>query len=405
MTQAIQLGTVLGGRYKVTAQVVSTAARDQVLEGRDQVLGRRVSILAASPAHSELLIENARTVASGPRSGNLQILDLGQSEEITYLITSHTAANELLDLLLTGGGEVEEQNEGLGSEIFGGEDAITGPASGYVDVTTDTSPHPALDAGDAESGNLPAVTRWTDADYESFGEEPPVQRSSRTSAPRGSGSRGTLFDRAASDAAGPAAAATAASLRSEDDSYDGDNSYRYEGDRVRDTGPEGSRQGGPDHLGEDGTEPEWDQEEWEEDPEDDQYYGAEAFETDEEPRRRGPGAGLWITALVIVVILGALVYFGFTSLGALVSDSGQPEPAGTVASAATGHEGSSSSASASASPSASGAAPQATAASRIVTGGIPPSWRTRTAPSPRWWTAIPPRCGPATASPRPSSDR
>ena len=64
MTQAIQLGTVLGGRYKVTAQIVTTAAQDQVLDGKDQVLERKVSILVASAEHSDLLIENARDIAT-----------------------------------------------------------------------------------------------------------------------------------------------------------------------------------------------------------------------------------------------------------------------------------------------------------------------------------------------------
>ena len=74
------------------------------------------------------------------------------------------------------------------------------------------------------------MTRWTDADYESFGEEPPAQRSGRSSR-----SGGTLFDRAASDAAG-GAAASAASRRAADAGYDGSGVGDADDDRAYDYG-------------------------------------------------------------------------------------------------------------------------------------------------------------------------
>ncbi len=337
MTQAIQLGTVLGGRYKVTAQIVTTAAQDHVLDGKDQVLERKVSILVASPSHSDLLIENARDIATGSRSGSLQVLDLGQSDDVTYLITSHAQANDLLDLLLTENQEdVSSENEELGGEIFGGGNAPVAPSSDYEQVGTETSPQEEV-AQDEEDSAAP-VTEWTDADYEAFGEEPPARRSSSPSQ-RG----GTLFDRAATDVAGGSSAAAAASLREEDSSYDGDNRYHY--------------------TDEEEFVPASDYEDYEdeEDPEE-PYYDEDEEYYDEEPRRRS-SAGLWITAAVVVILLVVLVVFGFNKLGSLVSSSGSV-PSGTVSSA----EGQSNSESSgeSSSPSDSSATPRVANLSRVI---------------------------------------
>ncbi|MCP3425526.1 hypothetical protein NBM05_05725 [Rothia sp. AR01] len=328
MTQAIQLGAVLGGRYKVTTQVVATAAQDQVLEGRDQVLGRRVSILVASAAHSDLLIEHAREVAAGPRAGNLQILDLGQSEDVTYLITSHAPANELLDLLLTEDFEPEDP-EGLGTEIFGSSTAATD--ADYEQLGTDTSPQSAVSGRSGDTGPMPAVQEWSEADYEAFGEEPPAQRQ-----PRAGSSDGTLFDRAASDASGgtagvAGAAGAASAFQGLDAGYDGDN--RYE-------------------------------------PEEEDFIPGVQYEDEEErPRRRRAGGGLWITAVVVVVLLVGLAIFGFTRLGSLVAGFADPSPSGTVSSAP---EGPTSSPSASASPSPTGGAgsPEISGISRVVPGNV-----------------------------------
>lgn len=120
MAQSIPLNTVLGERYKVTASVIETADGDAVLEGKDQVLNRKVSIVVADPAHNQRLITNARALATGSRS-SIQILDLGNADGRTYLITSHTRADALLDRLLTDASTVKanSEKEALGEEIFG----------------------------------------------------------------------------------------------------------------------------------------------------------------------------------------------------------------------------------------------------------------------------------------------
>ena len=115
MAQQIPLHTLLGDRYKVTARVLETADGDTILDGVDQILNRKVSIVVASAEHSSQLVANARQSTSLSRS-SVQILDLGNIEAQTYLVTSHARADTLLSTLLTeGGGEAEE----FGEEIFG----------------------------------------------------------------------------------------------------------------------------------------------------------------------------------------------------------------------------------------------------------------------------------------------
>ncbi len=121
MPQPVEAGSVLGGRYKVTGQVLASADDDMVLDGIDLVLNRPVSILLASPANASQMTASARELATGERPGNIQVLDLGISEEHTYLVTSQAEPADLLDLVI-------EQNktyiepfftDTLGSEIFG----------------------------------------------------------------------------------------------------------------------------------------------------------------------------------------------------------------------------------------------------------------------------------------------
>lgn len=122
MTQQIPLSTMLGDRYKVTAHVLTTASGDQVLDGLDQVLSRKVSIVVADPAHNRLLVANARKSPALSRS-NVQVLDLGNTGDSTYLITSHARPDVLLDALLTDADT--GTSEKFGEEIFGD----TGPMS------------------------------------------------------------------------------------------------------------------------------------------------------------------------------------------------------------------------------------------------------------------------------------
>ncbi|RKR20140.1 ABC transporter substrate-binding protein [Arthrobacter oryzae] len=121
MSHPIDVGSVLGGRYKVTATVLTSHDQDLVLDGVDQVLNRPVSILVAGPGNADQVARSAREVATGERPGSVQILDLGVSEATTYLITNHTSAADLLDLVVSSNPPYVEPffTDTLGSEIFG----------------------------------------------------------------------------------------------------------------------------------------------------------------------------------------------------------------------------------------------------------------------------------------------
>ena len=121
MSHPIDVGSVLGGRYKVTATVLSSHDQDLVLDGVDQVLNRPVSILVAGPYNADQVAQSAREVATGERPGNVQILDLGVSDATTYLITNHTSAADLLDLVVASNPPYVEPffTDTQGSEIFG----------------------------------------------------------------------------------------------------------------------------------------------------------------------------------------------------------------------------------------------------------------------------------------------
>ncbi|MBT2553573.1 ABC transporter substrate-binding protein [Arthrobacter sp. ISL-5] len=121
MSHPIDVGSVLGGRYKVTATVLTSHDQDLVLDGVDQVLNRPVSILVAGPHNADQVAQSAREVATGERPGSVQILDLGVSDATTYLITNHTSAPDLLDLVVASNPPYVEPffTDTLGSEIFG----------------------------------------------------------------------------------------------------------------------------------------------------------------------------------------------------------------------------------------------------------------------------------------------
>lgn len=121
MSQSIDVGTVLGGRYKVTSSIVESHDGDLVLDGVDQILNRPVSILVSAPNNSEQLAQSAREVATGERPIGIQVLDLGVSHGATYLITNHAAAADLLDLIVAQDAPYVEPffTDTLGSEIFG----------------------------------------------------------------------------------------------------------------------------------------------------------------------------------------------------------------------------------------------------------------------------------------------
>ena len=121
MPEPVYAGSVLGGRYKVTAQVLASAENDLVLDGVDQVLNRAVSILVAAPQNASQVSASAREIAIGERHSTVQILDLGVSDGRTYLVTSNGNAADLLDLVIERDAPYVEPffTDTLGSEIFG----------------------------------------------------------------------------------------------------------------------------------------------------------------------------------------------------------------------------------------------------------------------------------------------
>lgn len=151
MTQQIPLHTLLGDRYKVTAHILDTADGDAILDGTDQVLNRKVSIVVAAPTNNSKLVANARSSATSSRSA-VQILDLGNSGDSTYLITSHARPDTLLDTLLadSGAGEAEK----FGEEIFGDTGTLDAPNT-YV-VAKETAAPAAAGAGATISATRPA---------------------------------------------------------------------------------------------------------------------------------------------------------------------------------------------------------------------------------------------------------
>ena len=74
MSQPIDAGAMLGGRYQVTELVLTSADGDQVLSGIDQVLNRPVSILVGSTgagARGPHLRAHARRPHPGPLRGRV----------------------------------------------------------------------------------------------------------------------------------------------------------------------------------------------------------------------------------------------------------------------------------------------------------------------------------------------
>lgn len=121
MSQSIEVGSVLGGRYRITDHVVTSADQDLVFTGLDQVLNRRVTVLVASLENATQVASSARELATGERQDDVQVLDLGLSEGHTYLIAGgNPDPDVLLGLAYPQETYVEPfQTDTLGSEIFG----------------------------------------------------------------------------------------------------------------------------------------------------------------------------------------------------------------------------------------------------------------------------------------------
>lgn len=162
MSQQIPVGSVLGGRYEITAHIIITAESDMVLEGIDQILNRKVSIVVASPNRSALLEANSRALATNSR-GNIQILDLGITPEGSrYLVTSHTRPDTLLDTLLVENHALSNAEDALGTEIFGDSDAERSPNS-YEQVSSGTASQETISASKSwNSGESGTVTAYSE---------------------------------------------------------------------------------------------------------------------------------------------------------------------------------------------------------------------------------------------------
>ena len=260
MSQPIALGTVLGGRYKVSASLLSTADHDHVLQGEDQILRRRVSILVPAPAHESTVVENARSLAAGSGHSGFQVLDMGQTEDATYLVTSYAPATDLLDALLFA--DQHSDDYSLSDDIFG--DARTASSASYIYEEPDpTQPQRSVAPRTEEpQDEQPAVTRWSASDYDDYSSAPPApsvrNRLGLARKVRPGAVRSTMFDRAASRGGSGGATVAAGAI---DPTYDGDNRYesfeRTEGkpDRLdeRHGGsravPSGDAAGSPDAPG------------------------------------------------------------------------------------------------------------------------------------------------------------
>lgn len=350
MSQPIALGTVLGGRYQVTASLLTSADGDHVLQGEDQILRRRVSILVPGDNQEQLMVSNARSLASGSGSNRFQILDLGQTHDTTYLVTSYAPAADLLDTMLVAENELED--ESLSDDIFG--DSRSAPAFPYVyEEPEPTQPHQAIPAAGATSdagavtaesaapGHKPAVTRWGDDEYEAYQDAPaaPSVRNklgrARTVDPEST--RSTLFDRAASGGSSAAAGASAAAAGKIDPTYDGDN--RYDSFEATEGHPDrvvGYPVGEPEvpaqsHVGAAGTAGAVSAAAGASGGGSGAGLGSDPSHDFGTPRKKRNGPLRTLLLLLLILVLLAAVVLGFRALGALSSqpDDGQnPAPQG-----------------------------------------------------------------------------
>lgn len=218
MAQPISLGTVLGGRYIVLDEVQTTSDGDHVLGGKDQILGREVTILVPSETHTARVVENARTMAIGAVDAELHILDLGQSGATPYLVTSFAAPAVLLGELLAEPGTVDDDT--LSDDIFGRPRSSSSTGRYVLDDGEPQAPE-FEDTAEQDFG------RWSgEDDIDSAPAAPKVEK--RLGRPRrasDASTRATLFDRAAAGRGADPQQRSQPASQSIDPSYDGDNRY------------------------------------------------------------------------------------------------------------------------------------------------------------------------------------
>lgn len=132
-----------------------------VLEGTDQILNRKVSVVVASPSRSALLEANSRALATNAR-GNIQILDLGITPEGSrYLVTSHTRPDTLLDTLLVENHALSNAEDALGTEIFGDSESSSSPNT-YEKVSSSANQESITAAKNWNSSDGAAVTAYSE---------------------------------------------------------------------------------------------------------------------------------------------------------------------------------------------------------------------------------------------------
>ncbi|WP_104043841.1 ABC transporter substrate-binding protein [Arthrobacter sp. ZGTC412] len=351
MSNPIDVGSVLGGRYKVTATVLASHDHDLVLDGVDQVLNRPVSILVAGPDNTEQVAQSAREVATGERPGTVQVLDLGVTEAATYLITNHTSAADLLDLVVASNPPYVEPffTDTLGSEIFGqprshepepydDEDHVDAGYINYGDAhPSQVNPYRAAPAMPPKSPVRPATA--------------PAYRKPSGASPLGgaalSGAAGAAASSAPTRPAGPlarpagpstrpaedpAAASFASnsnqaeapnsgkpkvSLWSEDDYVSADNQDRYKDAPVEDHRPVRkkssvlARAAAPAAVSAAAGSSQAEQED---------------YDDDRDAPAREPRSMRWLVGGLLAVVLIAGLIFAVTNLGSLFSPEPQANP-------------------------------------------------------------------------------
>ena len=121
MPQPFGIGDVVGGRYRITHHVVTSADQDIIFQATDNLLGREVSVLLASRANAKQVATSAKELATGERESPVEVLDLGLAEDRTFLISTVVDPNQLLDLVVPDTAPYVEPyyTDSLGSELFG----------------------------------------------------------------------------------------------------------------------------------------------------------------------------------------------------------------------------------------------------------------------------------------------
>lgn len=180
MSEQIPIDTLLGDRYRVTGQVLETDQGDLVLEGQDQVLNRKVSIVLASAGKGRLLVANARKTAALSQA-SVQVLDLGKQGEATYLITSLSQANLLLDLLLVDSPQDQQETQPAPAQDPDATVALATPQAEPTPSTISATAAAAPVPPTAQPAPQPHLADYSDYDLEedSYEEEEDNQKGSR----------------------------------------------------------------------------------------------------------------------------------------------------------------------------------------------------------------------------------